>query len=289
MKLLDLLILKAPISDYSKPEFTQFLQDGMPSIRKRMILVYEEDGTEDVIPVLDTMIATLKSTPSPNASELEELALLEEAIESIRLWAERFRSNWIPDETEVKEQAEMIIQRLPLGWLDGVRPPMMMDGCSYIIDRWPKFRYAARHIVEKDTYDPGIKYLVIQVIISEVQDKDWEEAFTIIMDHYTNSECMIRKGLLVSEILTRNSVEDLRRLSGLLTSEELTDAVARQDLINKHSKIGTEVCLPELRHAADFWKEKGESGWVKTIEEAIQAIEQRHRIKQAVSPVHSSE
>ncbi len=150
LKLLDLLILKAPISDYSKPEFTQFLQDGMPSIRKRMIRVYKEDGTEEVIPILETIIASLKSTPSPNASELEELALLEEAIESIRLWAERFRSNWIPDETEVKEQAEMIIQRLPLGWLDGVRPPGMMDGCNYIIDRWPKFKWGVKHIIESD-------------------------------------------------------------------------------------------------------------------------------------------
>ncbi|MGB4099657.1 MAG: hypothetical protein WBM02_09655, partial [bacterium] len=101
------------------------------------------------------------------------------------------------------------------------------------------------------------------------------------MHYYNNSDDLWIIGYVVGDILERNSVDDLHRLSYLLTSEDPADGFARQNLINKFGQIGTKECLSILRQAADFWREQDRLGWVRTIEDSIKSIEQRFGIGSA--------
>ncbi|MGB3976568.1 MAG: hypothetical protein WBM27_09225, partial [bacterium] len=79
----------------------------------------------------------------------------------------------------------------------------------------------------------------------------------------------------------RNSVDDLHRLSYLLTSEDPADGFAIARLLRKYAEIGTEEHLPKLWQALNFWKEKGKIGEGNLYEKAIHAIEQRFGIGSA--------
>ena len=281
LKLLDLLVFKAPIPDFSTSKFTGFLFDSMPSIRRFMIQTLKEDGTKVAIPDFEKRIAELKSGPSPTESDLEEITVLKEAIENIRLLAERLETGWIPNEDEIKQQAETIIRKKPLAFGSGARLPGYMDGPNYIIDRWQKYKWGAELIIKSDEYHQGQKSLVRWHILPRVHDKDWDEAFPIIMHYYNNSNNPRIRGAVVGDILERNSVDDLHRLSYLLTSEDPADGIANAHLLRKYAEIGTEEHLPELRRSVEFWQERDNSGRVNSRKRAIEAIEQRFGIGSA--------
>ena len=275
LKLLDLLLFKAPIPDFSTSKFTDFLFDPMPSIRRLMIQTLKKDGTTDAKPDLEKRIAELKSKPSPTESDLEDITLQKEAIENIRLWAERLETGWVPNEDEIQQQVETILRKWPHYWGTGYRPPGFMDGPNYIIDRWHKYKWGAELIIKSEEYHRAQKFLVSHHILPRVHDKDWEEAFQIIMYYYNNSDSYRLRSSVMKDILDRNSVDDLHRLSYLLTSEDPADGFAIADLLRKYAEIGTEEHLPELRQALEFWKEKGKIGEGNHYEKAIHAIEQR--------------
>ncbi len=291
LKLLNLLLIKAAVAEYSRPQFTEFLFDPMPTIRKRMIQVLNDDGTMEAIPAIEKAIDALQKSKPLNGDLSEEINLLQDSIRSIQLWDERSKTQWIPNEEEIRQQSEKILELTLVDfYIDSPAPTSNSDGQRYIIDRWTRFKWGVKRILEDKQIDRGKKNAVIMFVISKVHPKDCDEAFSVFVSFYDSQDHdKWQKWHLMSDILKRASVNDLHRLSKILVSVDPTDVMARQTLINKYGEIGTEECLSVLNNSADFWRDRQQIGWVKTIEEAIQAIEQRLGITPTVNPVHSSE
>ena len=276
LMVLHLLLVKAPIETYSQPEFTRFLFDPMPEIRKRMIEVLAEDGTPEAIPALENAKKHLKSETLPNASK-DEITLVENAINSIRLWDKRRRTHWKPDEEELHEQVEKILRLSKISiFCTAPEPPPNRDGPKYIIDRWARYKWAAKYILKSEHLHLRDKSPLVWYVIKQLDQENWNEALSWIIYYYNNHELDAwGKRALMNNMLDRASESNLHQLSYLLTSEDPADGFAIANLLRKYAEIGTEEHLPELRQALEFWKEKGKIGEGNHYEKAIHAIEQR--------------
>jgi hypothetical protein len=179
--------------------------------------------------------------------------------------------------------------RIPI---DSPPLPGSFDDVKYIIDRWPRYKWAAKYFIETKEENEVRKCLFVNHVLSEVHQKDWDEAFPLIIASYTtvtgteangccpDSTKEARKLYIIRNVLRRNTPSDLNKLSKILFSDDPSDKRARAELIRKYKEIGTKDSIPELQKAAIFWQEKGNIGLVRNIEQTIQEIEKREESKQ---------